>query len=124
MIAEVYYPTEGYDENSFQVIATTVDTEGNEKIYVVDAGDILEDRFDVPMEEWGKNLGKKIAAGYKDKVSLSRFIINVDKMNIVGAYFTVIKKGETTSDTYAGTFAGSGVGSYYDIRERKVLYSK
>ena len=124
LIAEVYYPTEGYDENSFQVVATVTYKNGSKKIFVKDAIDVLEDRWDVDVAEWGKSRGKKVPAGYNDKLSLSRFAIDVGKGEVAGAYFTVIKKGATTSDSYKGTFAGSGVGSYYNLETRRVDYSK
>lgn len=125
LIADVYYPTEGYDENSFNVVATVVKEDGTKKIYVLEASMILEDRFNVNMNDWGTPLGMKVAAGHNNKVSRSRFVIDMDPFDtdIIGAYFTVIGKDSITADEYAGTFSGSGAGSFYNKNTRKVDYS-
>ena len=118
LYADIYYPTQGYDENSFQVVATAIYEDGSEKVLILDSVNVIDHSWN---GNWGDDLGKKVYGGYN--LSYSEFILDYEN-DMVGVYFTVIKKGSLGENEYTGTFSGSGRGAYYDIRDRDIIYTK
>lgn len=119
LIARIFYDTsKSYDD--FEVVATVIYNNGNtetkvltpEKLRYYDSDD---HNREIQGNEYALNGGKGL---YE-----SQCYIEVDNRNLVGAYFTIVKKGSLTAegDTYNGTFSGSGEGTYYDARTRDIV---
>ena len=119
LIARIFYDTsKSYDD--FEVVATVIYNDGKtetkvlspEKLRYYDSDD---HNRDIQGNEYALNGGKGL---YE-----SQCYVEVDKDNLVGAYFTIVKKGSLTAegDTYNGTFSGSGEGTYYDARTRDIV---
>lgn len=124
LVANVYYPTASYDEDSFQVVANIVNKNGDVTTKILDSSEIIDEYYDAHADKMvTENFGKKANGG--KGLSFSRFKVSVDD-DTVGAYFTVVKKGalNSSSNTYAGTFSGSGKGVYYSISQRHIVYTK
>ena len=119
LIARIFYDTsKSYDD--FEVVATVIYNNGNtetkvltpEKLRYYDSDD---HNRDIQGNEYALNGGKGL---YE-----SQCYVEVDKNNLVGAYFTIVKKGSLTAegDTYNGTFSGSGEGTYYNAATRDIV---
>ncbi|MBR3135137.1 hypothetical protein IKG54_01035 [Candidatus Saccharibacteria bacterium] len=102
LIIDAYYPTT-YNYDDFQVVANVIYNDGTTDFQILDT-------ISTQNESGGQNL------------RASSFKISVDKSKIAGAYFTIIKKGALSGNSYGGTFSGSGAGSYYDAETREVNY--
>ena len=110
LIAQLFYPrTANFDD--YDVIATIINKDGSQKVETLTADNNLN-------LDGGKGL------------YLSYYPVDVDKEDVIGAYFTVVKKGALSGKTYGGTFSGSGKGVYYDLEDsssdtfRKMVYNK
>ncbi len=114
LIAELFY-SKDKSYNDYDVVATVIYNDGTSENKILSASEIdFADPNDEnrAIDEYRLNGGKGLYS--------SQYIISVDRMKLVGAYFTVIKKGALTGDNYGGTFSGSGKGSYYNAETRRI----
>ena len=115
---QVMYPTGSADGDTYNVIATVVDSDGNQKIHTLKSEEAIAINFETGAEE---NLGKSYTCG--KNLSCSQFSITIGNIrSIQGVYVNVVKAASSTADTYPGTFSGSNKGSFWSAEARKVIY--
>ncbi len=120
--AQVMYPTGSANGNTYSVIATVVDKDGNKKIHTLKAEDYVRSYYDHQQgKEISENLGKSYSCG--KGLSCTQFSITVGNIRqIKGVYVNVVKNSTSINDVYPGTFSGSNLGTYWSSEARKVVY--
>ena len=119
--AQVMYPTGTANGDTYNVIATVVDKDGNKKIHTLKSEDRINKYYDFQQDkEVSENLGKSYHCG--KGLSCTQFSVAIGKINqIKGVYVNVIK-ANSASDVYLGTFSGSNLGTFWSSEARKVIY--
>ena len=114
VIASLYYD-EGQDYRSYEVYATIYNSDGTTTMKKAEAVEIDMD-----------NLGNPIPAGTYvweagKGLKYSNFAVEVSD-DVVGVAFNVVEAGALSGESYGGSYLGSGIGAYYDIETREVVY--
>ena len=117
LIARIFYSTENsYDD--YEVIATVIYNDGTTDVKVLSPSELrYYDSDDRNRSITGDNYKLNGGKGLYE----SQCYVAVDRLKLVGAYFTIVTKGALEGDTYNGTFSGSGEGTYYDARTRDIV---
>ena len=117
LIARIFYSKENsYDD--YEVIATVIYNDGTTDVKVLSPSELrYYDVDDRNRSITGDNYKLEGGKGLYE----SQCYIAVDRLKLVGAYFTIVTKGALEGDTYNGTFSGSGEGTYYDARTRDIV---
>ena len=114
VIASLYYD-EGQDYKSYEVYATIYNSDGTTTMKKAEAVEIDMDNLGNPMPAgtytWEAGKGLKY----------SNFAVDVST-DVVGVAFNVVEAGALSGESYGGSYLGSGIGAYYDIETRKVVY--
>lgn len=114
VIASLYYD-EGQDYKSYEVYATIYNSDGTTTMKKAEAVEIDMDNLGNPMPAgtytWEAGKGLKY----------SNFAVEVST-DVVGVAFNVVEAGALSGESYGGSYLGSGIGAYYDIEARKVVY--
>lgn len=121
--AQVMYPTGTANGDTYNVIATVVDKNGNKKIHTLKGEDFVRSYYDNQAgKEVSENLGKSYPCG--KNLSCTQFAITVGKIyEIKGVYVNVVKTTTSSvADVYPGTFSGSNLGAFWSSEARKVIY--
>lgn len=113
VIASLYYD-EGQDYRSYEVYATIYNSDGT-TMKKAEAVEIDMDNLGNPMPAgtyvWEAGKGLKY----------SNFAVEVSD-DVVGVAFNVVEAGALSGESYGGSYLGSGIGAYYDIETREVVY--
>ena len=105
-----------YDD--YEVIATVIYNDGTTDVKVLSPSELrYYDSDDRNRSITGDNYKLNGGKGLYE----SQCYVAVDRLKLVGAYFTIVTKGALEGDTYNGTFSGSGEGTYYDARTRDIV---
>ena len=114
VIASLYYD-EGQDYRSYEVYATIYNSDGTTTMKKAEAVEIDMDNLGNPMPAgtyvWEAGKGLKY----------SNFAVEVSD-DVVGVAFNVVEAGALSGESYGGSYLGSGIGAYYDIETREVVY--
>ena len=114
VIASLYYD-EGQDYRSYEVYATIYNSDGTTTMKKAEAVEIDMDNLGKPMPAgtyvWEAGKGLKY----------SNFAVEVSD-DVVGVAFNVVEAGALSGESYGGSYLGSGIGAYYDIETREVVY--
>lgn len=114
VIASLYYD-EGQDYKSYEVYATIYNSDGTTTMKKAEAVEIDMDNLGNPMPAgtYTREAGKGL--------NYSNFAVEVST-DVVGVAFNVVEAGALSGESYGGSYLGSGIGAYYDIEARKVVY--
>ena len=112
-----YSRTDTY--KNYLVMATIYDEDGSEVRQIVDPVKYDAERREMEMAGFEATEDPYIYGGGKGLYNTD-YEIAVSKSTI-GVDFTVLKAG-TTDENFAGAFAGSGRGTYYDCVKRKITF--
>ena len=118
LIARIFYDT-SKSYSDFEVIATVIYNNGKTETKLLSPEEL---RFYDTDDHNREINGNKYALNGGKGLYESQCYIEVDNKNLVGAYFTIVKKGSLTvnGNTYGGTFSGSGEGTYYNAATRDI----
>ena len=113
VIASLYYD-EGQDYRSYEVYATIYNSDGT-TMKKAEAVEIDMDNLGNPMPAgtYVREAGKGL--------KYSNFAVEVSD-DVVGVAFNVVEAGALSGESYGGSYLGSGIGAYYDIETREVVY--
>lgn len=100
---------------AYEVYATIYNSDGTTTMKKAEAVEIDMD-----------NLGNPIPAGTYvweagKGLKYSNFAVEVSD-DVVGVAFNVVEAGALSGESYGGSYLGSGIGAYYDIETREVVY--
>lgn len=114
VIASLYYD-EGQDYRSYEVYATIYNSDGTTTMKKAEAVEIDMDNLGNPMPAgtYVREAGKGL--------KYSNFAVEVSD-DVVGVAFNVVEAGALSGESYGGSYLGSGIGAYYDIETREVVY--
>lgn len=114
VIASLYYD-EGQDYRSYEVYATIYNSDGTTTMKKAEAVEIDMDSMGniMPPGTYTREAGKGL--------NYSNFAVEVST-DVVGVAFNVVEAGALSGESYGGSYLGSGIGAYYDIEARKVVY--
>lgn len=110
VIASLYYD-EGQDYRSYEVYATIYNSDGTTTMKKTEAVEITVDNMPAGTYTWEAGKGLKY----------SNFAVEVSD-DVVGVAFNVVEAGALSGESYGGSYLGSGIGAYYDIETREVVY--
>ena len=114
VIASLYYD-EGQDYRSYEVYATIYNSDGTTTMKKAEAVEIDMDSMGniMPPGTYTREAGKGL--------KYSNFAVEVSD-DVVGVAFNVVEAGALSGESYGGSYLGSGIGAYYDIETREVVY--
>lgn len=114
-VTAILYYDENEDYKSYEVYATIYNSDGTTTMKKAEAVEIDMDNLGNPMPAgtytWEAGKGLKY----------SNFAVEVST-DVVGVAFNVVEAGALSGESYGGSYLGSGIGAYYDIEARKVVY--
>ena len=115
LIARLFYSRDK-SYNDFDVIATVVYNDDTTETKIISPSELRY--YDI--DDANRTIDTYTLNGGKGLYE-SQCYIKVDQSKLVGAYFTIVKKGALEGDNYKGTFSGSGEGTYYDAETRDIV---
>ncbi len=114
-VTAILYYDGNEDYKSYEVYATIYNSDGTTTMKKAEAVEIDMDNLGNPMPAgtytWEAGKGLKY----------SNFAVEVST-DVVGVAFNVVEAGALSGESYGGSYLGSGIGAYYDIEAREVVY--
>lgn len=111
------YPNSS-NHSSFNVFAKIMYANGTTQLKKADSVSVEDDMNP------GSYLGYDVSIG--SSLYKSEYAVSLDSSDVIGVYFTVVSSTVDLTDSaqtsFSGTKSGSGLGVYYDVVNRKVVY--
>lgn len=113
-VTAILYYDENEDYKSYEVYATIYNSDGT-TMKKAEAVEIDMDSMGniMPPGTYTREAGKGL--------KYSNFAVEVST-DVVGVAFNVVEAGALSGESYGGSYLGSGIGAYYDIETREVVY--
>lgn len=114
-VTAILYYDENEDYKSYEVYATIYNSDGTTTMKKAEAVEIDMDSMGniMPPGTYTREAGKGL--------KYSNFAVEVST-DVVGVAFNVVEAGALSGESYGGSYLGSGIGAYYDIETREVVY--
>ncbi|MDD6069828.1 MAG: hypothetical protein PUC12_03320 [Clostridiales bacterium] len=112
------YPQTMGNHGSFNVFAKIMYANGTTQLKKADSVQVEDDMNP------GNYLGYDFDIG--GSLHKSEYAVSLDSLDVIGVYFTVVSSTvdltDSTKTSFSGMKSGSGLGVYYDVVNRKVVY--